>query len=455
MWVIEPRLLRDTPEVVRASQVARGDDPAPVDAWLSADQQWRAATAQVDSLRAEQRRTSRALGPIMARLAEAARATGADAAGATGVAPSAEPSLAAQAAVLRAEGDALATRILAAEQARNTASEAATEAMHALSNIVDPAAPVGGEADFVVRRQSGTPPDFTVRGFPPRDHVEIGRLLAAIDLERGAKVSGSRFYFLTGVGALLEFALVAMAMAKALEHGLTPVIPPVLVRPPAMAGTGFLGQAAENVYALPEDDLYLVGTSEVPLTAMHADEILDADQLPVRYAGYSSCFRREAGAHGRDTRGIFRVHWFDKVEMVSVVHPDRAVAEHERMLAIEEEMLTALELPYRVIDVATGDLGASAARKFDCEVWIPTMGAYRELTSTSNCTSFQSRRLGIRMRSADGTSPVATLNGTLMASTRTIVALLENHQQPDGSVRIPAALRAHLGGRECLHPVGG
>ena len=309
---------------------------------------------------------------------------------------------------------------------------------------MQPEAPVGGEADFTVLQHIGTPRDFAAEGFEPRDHLELGQLLGAIDVERGAKVSGSRFYYLTGVGALLELALVQLAMKHAVDAGLIPVLPPALVKPAAMEGTGFLGQAAENVYRLEADDMYLVGTAEVPLAAFHRDEILEAESLPRRYAGYSPCFRREAGSHGKDTRGIWRVHWFDKVEMFTFCAPEDAEAEHARLLATEQEFLGLLELPYRVIDVATGDLGSSAARKFDCEAWIPTYGDYREVTSTSNCTEFQARRLGIRLRDGDGVRPVATLNGTLCAMTRIIVALLENHQQADGSVRVPPALRPFL-----------
>jgi seryl-tRNA synthetase len=295
--------------------------------------------------------------------------------------------------------------------------------------------------------------DFAAEGITVRDHVEIGEALGAIDIERGAKVSGSRFYYLTGIGALLEFALVNHAIAMACGNGFTPVIPPALVKPSAMEGTGFLGQAAENVYRLEADDLYLVGTAEVPLAAYHSDEILDAATLPRRYVGYSPCFRREAGSGGRDTRGIFRVHWFDKVEMFTYAHPDDAVAEHARLLGWEREYFDSLEIPYRVIDVASGDLGSSAARKYDIEAWVPSQERYREVTSTSNCTEFQARRLRIRMRDEDGVRPLATLNGTLVAVTRTIVALLENHQQADGSVRVPAALRPYLGGRELLTPL--
>ncbi|MBM3691325.1 MAG: serine--tRNA ligase, partial [Actinobacteria bacterium] len=289
-------------------------------------------------------------------------------------------------------------------------------------------------------------------GFSPKDHIEIGEVLGAIDIERGAKVSGSRFYYLTGVGALLELALVRMAMEFATKAEFTAVIPPSLVRPQAMEGTGFLGQAAVDVYHLPADDLYLVGTSEVPLAAYHMDEILDGRNLPLRYAGFSPCFRREAGSHGKDTKGIIRVHWFDKVELFSFCDPNNAEQEHERFLAFEKEFLNALELPFRVLDIATGDLGMSAIRKFDCEAWIPSQDSYREVTSTSNCTTFQSRRLRIRSKVSDSAEFVATLNGTLMASTRTIVAILENHQQADGSVKIPAALIPHLG-MEVLKPI--
>ncbi len=300
--------------------------------------------------------------------------------------------------------------------------------------------------------EAGNPRDFAAEGFEPRDHVELGQLLAAIDIERGAKVSGARFYYLTGIGALLELALINMAVDQAVAYGFTPMIPPSLVKPRAMEGTGFLGQAADDVYRVEQDDLYLVGTSEVPLAAYHMDEILDADALPLRYAGTSPAFRREAGSYGKDTRGIIRVHWFDKVEMFSFCHPDQAREEHQRFLAWEREFWDRLEIPYRVIDTAAGDLGAGAARKFDIEAWIPTQGRYREVTSTSNCTEFQSRRLGVRFRDAGGVRPVATLNGTLVAVARAIVALLENHQQADGSVRVPKALQPFLGGRALLEP---
>lgn len=433
--MIDLQVIRQEPDAVRASQIARGENPAAVDAVLEADSVRRAAVATFESLRAEQKSLGKQIGPLQGK------AKGGDAA--------------AQAELdsLLAATSTLSDQVAAAEQVVREADAALDEAVKVLSNIVETAAPVGGEDDFVVLEELGAIRDFGAEGFTPRDHVELGEILGAIDIERGAKVSGSRFYYLTGQGALLELALINLAMAMATKNGFTPVIPPSLVKPAAMEGTGFLGQAAENVYRLEADDMYLVGTAEVPLAAMHMDEILDSKSLPMRYAGYSPCFRREAGSHGKDTKGIFRVHWFDKVEMFSYCAVEEAVAEHQRLLSFEKEFLNALELPFRVIDVATGDLGSSAARKFDCEAWFPTQDRYRELTSTSNCTTFQSRRLRIRTKGAEGTTPVATLNGTLVAITRTIAALLENHQQADGSVRIPAALRPFLGGMEFLTPV--
>lgn len=356
-------------------------------------------------------------------------------------------------AELLKKAEQLKQDVKAAESEQNEADEAAKRLLLQLGNIVHEDVPVGGEEDFTVLETHGTIRDFAAEGFEPRDHLELGEALGAIDVERGAKVSGSRFYYLTGVGALLELALVNAAIAQATEAGFIPMLTPALVRPRAMEGTGFLGQAAENVYHLEKDDYYLVGTSEVPLAAYHMDEIIDADKLPLRYAGFSPCFRREAGTYGKDTRGIFRVHQFDKVEMFSYVAPEEAEAEHQRLLEWEKQWLTSLELPFQVIDVATGDLGASASRKFDCEAWIPTQGKYRELTSASNCDSFQARRLSIRYRDGKKTQPLSTLNGTLCAVPRTIVAILENHQQADGSVRVPQALRPYLGGREFLEPI--
>jgi seryl-tRNA synthetase len=425
--VIDLRRLRDDPDALRASQRVRGDDPALVDAVLAADEQRRSALGEFEALRAEQKTLGRSV----------ARAIGDER------------------DALLARARELADAVKDAERRAGEAEASMAAVAGGLANLIDPDAPVGAEADFVVLDTAGTPRDFAAEGFAPRDHVELGRLLGAIDIERAAKVSGSRFYYLTGVGALLELALVNLAMSQAAEAGFIPMLPPILVRPEAMEGTGFLGQAAENVFHLPEDDYYLVGTSEVPLAAYHSGEILDAAALPLRYAGFSTCFRREAGSHGRDTRGIIRVHQFDKVEMFSFCAPDDAADEHRRLLAWERAFFDQLEVPYRVIDVASQDLGASAARKFDIEAWVPTQGTYREVTSTSNCTEFQARRLGVRMRDESGapTRPVATLNGTLVAIPRTIVAILENHQRPDGSVRVPAALVPYLGGRETLTPV--
>ncbi|OKJ34467.1 serine--tRNA ligase [Streptomyces sp. CB01580] len=427
--MIDLRLLREDPDRVRASQRARGEDVDLVDALLSADERRRSSGVRFDELRSEQK----SLGKLI---------------------PKAKPE---ERAELLKRAEQLKADVKAADAAQDEADAEARSLMLKLGNIVHEDVPVGGEEDFVVLETHGTIRDFGAEGFEARDHLELGEMLGAIDMERGAKVSGSRFYYLTGIGALLELALVNAAIARATEAGFVPMLTPALVRPRAMEGTGFLGQAAENVYHLEKDDFYLVGTSEVPLAAYHMDEIIEADKLPLRYAGFSPCYRREAGTYGKDTRGIFRVHQFDKVEMFSYVDPADAEAEHRRLLDWEKQWLTALELPFQVIDVASGDLGASATRKFDCEAWIPTQGKYRELTSASNCNSFQARRLSVRMRDTrDGKKvlqPLATLNGTLCAVPRTIVALLENHQLADGSVRVPEVLRPYLGGREVLEPV--
>ncbi|NEB36781.1 serine--tRNA ligase [Streptomyces sp. SID14515] len=423
--MIDLRLLREDPDRVRASQRARGEDVDLVDALLSADELRRSSGVRFDELRAEQR----SLGKLI---------------------PKATPE---ERTELLKKAEELKADVKAADAAQDEAAADAKRLLLQLGNIVHEDVPVGGEEDFVVLETHGTIRDFGAEGFEPKDHLELGEALGAIDMERGAKVSGSRFYYLTGVGALLELALVNAAIAQATEAGFVPMLTPALVRPRAMEGTGFLGQASENVYHLEKDDYYLVGTSEVPLAAYHMDEIIDADKLPLRYAGFSPCFRREAGTYGKDTRGIFRVHQFDKVEMFSYVDPADAEAEHRRLLEWEKQWLTALELPFQVIDVATGDLGASASRKFDCEAWIPTQGKYRELTSASNCDGFQARRLSVRMREGKKVQPLATLNGTLCAVPRTIVAILENHQLPDGSVRVPEMLRPYLGGREVLEPV--
>jgi len=415
--MIDIKFLRENPEVVRASQEGRGEDVGIVDQVLASDELRRAAITEFEQLRAEQNLLSKSVG--------AAKGD--------------------EKAALLANSKELADKVKAADAKRAEIEAQASALAMVISNILDPDAPIGGEEDFVVIEHVGSPRDFAAAGFEPKDHVELGKLLGAIDTERGAKVSGSRSYYLTGVGALLEFALVNYAISSATKAGFTPVIPPVLVKPAAMEGTGFLGQAAENVYHLEKDDFYLVGTSEVPLAAFHMDEILDGTKLPMRYAGYSTCFRREAGSYGKDTRGIIRVHQFDKVEMFSFCKPEEAKEEHKRLLRWEKDFLNSMEIPYRVIDVASGDLGSSANRKFDIEAWIPTQSAYREVTSTSNCTEFQARRLNIRYKDSDGTKVVATLNGTLVAIPRMIVAILENHQNADGTVNVPAALQPFLG----------
>ena len=423
--MIDLRLVREDPDLVRASQRARGDDPGLVDQVLDADARRRSALTDFERLRAEQ------------------KALGKQVASAQGE----------EKAALLSHAKQLAEQVKALQADAEAADAAAGELARSIGNIIEEGVPAGGEDDYVVLRHEGTPRDFAAEGFTPRDHLELGEMLAAIDTERGAKVSGARFYYLTGVGARLELALLNAAVDRALAHGFTPVITPTLVKPEVMAGTGFLGAHADEIYRLEADDLYLVGTSEVALAGYHSGEILDLTNGPLRYAGWSACYRREAGSYGKDTRGIIRVHQFHKVEAFSYTTIEDAADEHRRILGWEEEMLALAGLPYRVIDTAAGDLGMSAARKFDCEAWLPTQERYLELTSTSNCTTFQARRLGIRERTATGeTRPVATLNGTL-ATTRWIVAILENHQLPDGSVRVPEGLRPYLGGLETLEPV--
>lgn len=412
--MIDIKVLRESPDLVRASQSARGEDVTLVDRVIAADEIRRSAIVGFEALKAEQNALSKSVGSAKGD----------------------------EKAALLEKAKALSDAVKAAEVKKNSTEAEYKNIAMSLSNIVDKAAPVGGEADFKVLEEVGRPREFN---FTPKDHVELGKILGAIDVERAAKVSGARFYYLTGVGALLELALVNYAITSASKAGFIPVIPPVLVKPAAMEGTGFLGQAAENVFHLKDEDFYLVGTSEVALAALHMDEILDAKTLPIRYAGYSPCFRKEAGSYGKDTRGIIRVHQFDKVEMFSYCAMQDAEAEHQRLLNWEKDFLNAMEIPYRVIDVATGDLGSSANRKFDCEAWIPTQNAYREVTSTSNCSDFQARRLNIRIKTESATTPVATLNGTLVAIPRMIVAILENHQQSDGSVIIPKALQGLLG----------
>jgi len=419
--VIDLKLLREDPDAVRRSQRNRGEDPALVDTLLAADAARRAAISAADSLRAEQKAASKKVGAASADERPA----------------------------LLARAKELAEEVKAAEARQAKAEAEFTAAYMAISNVILDGVPAGGEDDYAVLDVVGEPTAIE----NPRDHLELGESLGLIDMERGAKVSGSRFYFLTGRGALLQLGLLQLAVRLAVDNGFIPMIPPVLVRPDVMSGTGFLGAHAEEVYHLDADDLYLVGTSEVPLAGYHADEILDLSGGPRRYAGWSSCFRREAGSHGKDTRGIIRVHQFDKVEGFVYCTPAEAEAEHQRLLGWQREMLARIEVPYRVIDVAAGDLGSSAARKFDCEAWIPTQGAYRELTSTSNCTTFQARRLATRYRDENGKPQIAaTLNGTL-ATTRWLVAILENHQRPDGTVRVPDALVPFVG-TELLEPTG-
>ena len=426
--VIDLRILRENPELVRTSQRARGDDPALVDAVLDADSRRRAALTDFERLRAEQ------------------KSLGKRVAGAQGDSKTR----------LLTQTKALSREVKARQVDADAADALLTETAYKIANVVEQGVPVGGEDDYVVRRTEGTVRDFAAEygpDFRVRDHLELGELLGAIDTERGAKVSGSRFYFLTGIGARLELALLNAAMDTALAAGFTPMITPTMVRPEMMAGTGFLGAHADEIYRLEADDLYLTGTSEVALAGYHSNEILDLTAGPKRYAGWSACYRREAGSYGKDTRGIIRVHQFHKVEMFSYTSVEDAAAEHRRLLGFEEAMLAKVELPYRVINTAAGDLGMSAAQKFDCEAWLPTQNRFLELTSTSNCTTFQARRLNTRERTATGeTRPVATVNGTL-ATTRWIVAILENHQQADGSVRVPEGLRGYLGGLEVLEPV--
>ena len=421
--MIDPALLRTDPEAIKRSQRARGNDESIVDAAVAADESRRAALTEFEQLRAEQKQFG-------TRVKSASKDE--------------KPALIAQA-------QELAAGVKAAE-ARAKEAEAEFERLAArIENIVIDDVPQGGEENFVTLRTVGEIPSFD---FEARDHLELGELLGAIDMERGAKVSGARFYFLSGVGARLEIALMNMALDQALRSGFTPLITPTLVKPEIMQGTGFLSEHADEVYHLKDQDLFLTGTSEVALAGYHADEIIDLERGPLRYAGWSTCYRSEAGSHGKDTRGILRVHQFNKLEMFVYTDPADAEAEHARLVAWQEEMLQALGLSYRVIDVAAGDLGSSAARKFDIEAWVPTQGTYRELTSTSNCTTYQSRRLSTRFRTETGkTAPVATLNGTL-ATTRWIVAILETHQQADGSVRVPEALRPYLGGLDVLTPVG-
>jgi seryl-tRNA synthetase len=412
--MIDIKLIRENPELVKSSQRGRGEDESIVDRLLEIDTKRREAISAFETVRAEQNLLSKSVG--------AAKGD--------------------EKAALLEKAKTLAAQVKEADAKRADLEAQTNDIAKLLSNVLDPEAPIGGEADFKVIEHVGEPRKFD---FEPKDHVELGKLLGAIDTERGAKVAGARSYYLTGPGALLELALVNYAIKQATKAGFIPVIPPVLVNPPAMEGTGFLGQAAENVYHIEKDDVYLVGTSEVPLAAYHMDETLDAAKLPIRYTGYSPCFRREAGSYGKDTRGIIRVHQFEKVEMFVFAKPEDAKAEHKRLLQWEKDFLNAMGIPYRVLDIASGDLGSSANRKFDIEAWIPTQNAYREVTSTSNCTEFQARRLNIRMKDENGTRPLATLNGTLVAVPRMIVAILENNQNADGSVNVPKVLQDYMG----------
>ncbi|MCT1556712.1 serine--tRNA ligase [Helcobacillus massiliensis] len=414
--MIDLRQLRENPDIVREAQKARRRDPATVDAVLEADAAWREKTRAFEDLRAEQKSFSKQIGKASAEE---------------------KPALLEKGKQMSADVKRLDTEADEALAARNSA-------LRAIPNIAE-GAPEGLEEDFQTLEENGTIPTFD---FEVRDHLEIGEKLQAIDMQRGAKVSGARFYFLRGVGAQLEMAILNAALDQATKAGFTPMITPTLVLPETMEGTGFLGEHADEVYHLDKgDDLYLVGTSEAALAGYHRDEVLDLDGGPIRYAGWSACYRREAGSYGKDTRGIIRVHQFHKVEMFSYCKVEESYEEHQRLLQWEREMMERIDVPYRVIDTAAGDLGTSAARKFDCEAWIPSQNTYRELTSTSNCTQFQARRLNIRERHDGQLRPAATLNGTL-GTTRFIVAVLENHQQADGSVVVPEGLRPYLGGRE-------
>ncbi|WP_460468412.1 serine--tRNA ligase [Calidifontibacter terrae] len=438
--MIDIKFLRENPDAVKASQRARGEDDGIVDQILAADKNRRGALSEFETLRAQQKSVSKEVGVAMGRLNKAKKA-GED------LGP-----LEAEADRVRTDAAALAARVRELDAHAGNEAETFNALMRKIGNIVLDGVPAGGEENFTTLQEYGTKPEFD---FEPLDHLALGEKLGAIDMERGAKVSGSRFYYLKGVGAQLSNALMAYCQQIAREEGFTQLTVPNLVLRRTMAGAGFIDAHADEVYLLEADDLFLTGTSEVALAGYHADEILDLSNGPLRYAATSTCYRREAGSYGKDTRGIFRVHQFNKTEMFVYCRPEDAQAEHDRLVTIERRILDGLELPYRVIDVAAGDLGGPAARKYDCEAWVPTQGTYRELTSTSNCTTYQARRLGVRFRGADGKPEVAsTLNGTMLTDTRPIVALLENHQQADGSVRVPAALQA-LMGTDVLRPIAG
>ncbi|MDF2091187.1 serine--tRNA ligase [Knoellia sp. 3-2P3] len=418
--MIDIKLLREDPDRVRASQRARGEDEGVVDQILSADERRRSSLTEFERLRAEQKSMGKQVAQAQGEAKQA----------------------------LLAQTKEMAAKVKELQAAASEAEELLDTLVRRIGNVIEPGVPVGGEDDYVVLETVGEPRTFD---FEPRDHLALGEALDAIDMERGARVGGSRFYFLKGVGARLEIAMMNLALAQAVEHGFVPMITPTLVTPQVMGGAGFLDAHAEEVYRLEADDLYLTGTSEVALAGYHTDEILDLSDGAKRYAGWSTCYRREAGSYGKDTRGIIRVHQFNKLEMFVYCRPEDAVAEHQRLLDMEKDMLAKIEVPYRIIDTAAGDLGGPAARKYDCEAWVPTQGKYRELTSTSNCTTYQARRLNTRYRTEKGTQTAATLNGTL-ATTRWLVAILENHQQADGSVVVPQALQPYLG-LEVLKPV--
>ncbi|WP_454893745.1 serine--tRNA ligase [Alloscardovia omnicolens] len=423
--MLDIQFIREHADIVKESQRKRGESVELVDETLRADQERRDSLKAFEDARAQQK----AMGKKVAS------------------APNEEK------AALIAQTKELAAQVAQFKDAADRATATYTDLMWKFSNVVEDDAPAGGEDDYVVVQEIGTPRDFSAEGFEPKNHLDLGVGVAGIDMTRGAKVSGSRFYFLRGAIARMELAMLTMAVDQAENNGFIMTTTPTLVRPEIMAGTGFLNAHADEIYRLREpDDSYLVGTSEVALAGMHADEIIDLSNGPLRYAGWSSCYRREAGSAGKDTMGIIRVHQFNKVEMFTYVKQEDSQAEHKRLLAMEQEMLGKVEVPYRIIDTAAGDLGSSAARKFDCEAWVPTQGRYRELTSTSNCTEYQARRLNIRERVDEGgTRPVATLNGTL-ATTRWLVAILENHQNADGSINVPAAMRPYMGGKEVIEP---
>ena len=415
--MIDLNLLRENPDLVRASPVARGKDVGLVDLALELDSKKRTALQEYEALRAQQN----AHGKLVAS------------------APKEEK------AALIAQGQQMAQDVKDLDARASSAENELMLVINQIENIILDGVPSGGEEDFVLVKEVGQKPTFS---FTPKDHSELGTSLDVIDIERGVKISGSRFYFLKGMGARLELALMQLGLDQASEAGFEALITPTLVKPSVMQGTGFLGEHSSEIYYLPADDLYLTGTSEVALAGFHSEEILESLDEPKRYAGWSTCYRREAGSYGKDVTGILRVHQFNKLEMFSYCKPEEAEAEHERLLAWQEQMLQKCELPYRVIDVAAGDLGSSAAKKYDVEAWVPSQERYRELTSTSNCTTYQARRLNTRYRDENGKPKIAaTLNGTL-ATTRWLVAILENHQQADGSVLIPKALRPYLGGAE-------